>query len=187
MIQDLLRDNEYLNVKLNHAIELIQASSTASSSSTKHKACNNLQAAHVILSHLTATTTTAQQQPDTVNSSSSNSNNNSAPKTAKTINEIAAEQMVEQFDWLKAELLDVDAMPTSTPASVATGAVSSEATGIASVCSVGSLEKLERLIARIKAKRLTASYGRLFQSNADDGESLLLNVCNKCKGEIKIV
>ena len=49
-----------------------------------------------------------------------------------------------------------------------------------------SLDKLEKLITRIKLNRLT-TLGRLFQAVNTSEHNVLLNVCNKCTGQIKIV
>ena len=89
------------------------------------------------------------------------------------MNEIAAEQMLEQFDWLKAAVNNVESRNESDRENKDLNVID-------------SLDNLEKLITRIKFNRLT-TLGRLFQVVNTSEMNLLLNVCNKCTGKIQIV
>ena len=111
---------------------------------------------------------------------------NSHKMKSKTINEIIGEQMLEQFDWLKAafreETSNNNSKPNTEPQSQASDLINDSE----NVNFMDSLDKLEKLITRIKLNRLT-TLGRLFQAVNTSEQNVLLNVCNKCTGQIKIV
>lgn len=153
-IRNLVEDNEMLNLKLNQALDML---------SNKHLShnMNNLQAINTILSNLYKSN--PKLALDTINL---NKPSHIYKKKSKTINEIAAEQALEQFDWVKN--------------AIKSNKIESESSEI-----VDSLDNLEFLIKKIKENRKT-KFSRLYQPQGLDSE-LFLNVCINCKGSVKIV
>jgi hypothetical protein len=187
LISSLLEDNELLNTKLNKALELFQeVTSTSTTTTSKQKsqprrAVNNLQAVNILLTNVISLEINKLNQQRLLNEineppselaarSGGDTSVNRKPKP-KTINELIAEEVIQQFEWVKAT---VQTSPFET--------------GLAS--SVGdhsdSLDKLELLIKQIKQNRATR-FSRLYQPEAVYNCDILLNVCNRCKGEIKTV
>jgi hypothetical protein len=80
----------------------------------------------------------------------------------KTNNELVAQQMLENFEWVSKETTHINS----------NGENDHE-----------SFESLERLINLIKLKR-TTTHSRLYQALSSD---MLLNVCNRCNGPVKII
>ena len=119
---------------------------------------NNLQASNLLLVDLCKVCAKYGRSI----SSSQPVNNSLRPKAT---NELIGYQMLEQFDWVNQAI-----------------ASSSEADAIS------SFDKLEKLIEKIKLSRSTV-HSRLYQTTdtlRTDSETLL-NFCNHCKGQIKIV
>lgn len=94
----------------------------------------------------------------------------------KTESESIGSQMLEQFDWLKLEMNEIN---SQNPFKVRTEEDLNT--------SIDSFDKLETLVDRIKINRNTI-HSRLFQTTEMSGDfDLLLNVCNNCKGRIQTV
>ena len=176
VLKKLLDDNELLNSKINQALEMLikykESQGLAVNQNPNHsrgKFLNSLQCINVLLSNLGSLNPNASTKAIENLSKKSSSHK----IKSKTLNEIAAEQMLEQFDWLKAI--------------VNTGENNSEnQTDNKDLNVIDSLDNLEKLIMRIKFNRLT-TFGRLFQVVNTSEMNLLLNVCNKCTGKIQIV
>lgn len=177
LTKNLLNDNEMLNLKLNQALDIlifykekINKSTTQTLPNNKHKYLNNLQAINIILSNLCSIEQDMAKKSITSANGLILSEINSklvhlpAKKKCKTLNEIIAEQALEQFDWVK----------TTTKANQD------------SLNLIDSLENLEELITKIKKNR-SSKFNRLYQPESSPDFDLLLNVCTKCTGQIKIV
>ena len=176
VMKKLLDDNELLNLKLNQALELLvsykESNGLAVNKNQNHsktKYFNSLQCANLLLSNLSSLSPTKMATHENISNMS-----NSHKTKSKTLNEIAAEQMLEQFEWLKATL-------NSTEHRTDLHDGDNQDLNV-----VDSLDSLEKLITRIKFNRLT-TLGRLFQVVNTSEMNLLLNVCNKCTGKIQIV
>jgi virulence-associated protein VapD len=175
IIRCLLSDNELVNFKLNQAVQLLlelreqhQQSSENRKSTPPVKTMNNLQAVNVLLANLasmgptrTAAAATQLTQPSLTSS-----------KKCKTFNEIVALEMLEQFDWIKLAIQSIR--------------YENEEKNGEFTNPTDSLDKLEQLVRKIKAYKAT-KFSRLYQPECLGDANLLLNVCIKCKGEIKIV
>jgi hypothetical protein len=176
VLKKLLDDNELLNSKLNQALEMLVKykeskglSVNQNPNHSKGKCLNSLQCVNVLLSNLGSFSQNSSSKPI----ESLAKKNNSHRIKSKTLNEIAAEQMLEQFDWLKAAVNNVESRNESDRENKDLNVID-------------SLDNLEKLITRIKFNRLT-TLGRLFQVVNTSEMNLLLNVCNKCTGKIQIV
>ena len=176
VIRGLLNDNEMLNFKLNQAAQMLfdfkeqQQQKTTSAvmivTQRPGKNLNNLQAVNIIISNLAGLSNRSVAE---LNSKICNLNSS---KKVKTFNEIVAIEMLEQFDWIKL------AVQTIKYGSNEQNAEFTNPTD--------SLEKLDQLVRNIKAFKNT-KFSRLYQPSGLGDANLLLNVCIKCKGEIKIV
>jgi hypothetical protein len=176
VLKKLLDDNELLNSKINQALEMLvkykESHGLAVNQNPNHskgKSLNSLQCINVLLSNLG--TLSPNLSAKAIDSLSKKSNSHKIK--SKTLNEIAAEQMLEQFDWLKATLNNTENNGESQ-------------TENKDLNITDSLDNLEKLIMRIKFNRLT-TLGRLFQVVNSSEMNLLLNVCNKCTGKIQVV
>lgn len=153
--------------------------------SHKTRTYNNLQVANLLVSNLSKMLNQTNPLNSIVIDDKLNKTNSHKMKS-KTINEIIGEQMLEQFDWLKAafreETSNNNSKPNTEPQSQASDLINDSE----NVNFMDSLDKLEKLITRIKLNRLT-TLGRLFQAVNTSDQNVLLNVCNKCTGQIKIV
>lgn len=153
--------------------------------SHKTRTYNNLQVANLLVSNLSKMLNQTNPLNSIVIDDKLNKTNSHKMKS-KTINEIIGEQMLEQFDWLKAafreETSNNNSKPNTEPQSQASDLINDSE----NVNFMDSLDKLEKLITRIKLNRLT-TLGRLFQAVNTSEQNVLLNVCNKCTGQIKIV
>jgi hypothetical protein len=177
-MKNLLNDNQLLNEKLNQALSLLIKYSNSSSSSNKSpkfkaKNYNNFQAANLLLANLNNLCSTNNIKPDA--SPKALFSNQPKSSNVKTLNESLVDQMIEQFDWLKTAALHADTSPTA-----------SQSPPASSVNVFDSLDKLEKLIQRIKLTR-NNKFARLYQPVDCDEADLFLNVCNKCTGQVKIV
>ncbi|RNA16628.1 golgin-45 [Brachionus plicatilis] len=153
-IQNLLEDNEVLNLKLNQTLDIL------SKKQNRHN-MNNLQAVNTILSNLFKSN--PKLGLDAINL---NHGSQIQKKKSKTINEIGAEQALEQFNWVKKAVISNNIESNS-------------------VDMVDKLDNLEILIKKIKENRKT-KFSRLYQPQGADSE-LFLNVCVNCKGSVKII
>lgn len=176
VLKKLLDDNELLNSKINQALEMLvkykESHGLAVNQNPNHskgKCLNSLQCINVLLSNLG--TLSPNFSAKAIDSLSKKSNSHKIK--SKTLNEIAAEQMLEQFDWLKATVNNTENNNESQ-------------TENKDLNVTDSLDNLEKLIMRIKFNRLT-TLGRLFQVVNSSEMNLLLNVCNKCTGKIQVV
>lgn len=179
IIKNLLEDNDLLNLKVNQALDLLisfrekRDNSKAKQSPHKNKQLNNLQAINLILSNLCS-----MNQIDKTNGSNLFTEINSKfinlnlKKKSKTLNEMMAEQVLEQFDWVKhAVQLNSTSLPTNQSSAN-------------NLNLINSLDNLEHLIKKIKQNRCT-KFSRLYQPDGDT--ELMLNVCKKCSGQIQQV
>lgn len=166
ILKNVLKDNELLNEKLNEALEKLHTFKTKvdpnNTTEFKTKNLNNLQAINTLISKLNALNEHSQSR-------STQSSKKSEPIRIKTINEIIAEQMLEQFDWLNAAVQIMQNKPCELGGDF-----------------VDSLDLLEQLVKRIKTNRLS-KYGRLFQPVFSGDTDILLNICKKCTGQLKVV
>lgn len=182
VIRNLVQDNGLLNEKLNQALDLIVKYNNEKSGTNKFKSknSNNFQAANLLLAnlnHLCSNQIEKTKKFDFI-SLKQLKNHHESPKT---LNESIAQHFLEQFDWLKTAAFQIDPNLKQPPTSNELSASPSEPNF------TDSLEKLEKLIQRIRLTR-TSTYGRLFQSANNDNETdLFLNVCNKCTGKVKVV
>ena len=173
VLRKLLDDNELLNTKLNKALDLLVKykenkglSVNKTTNHSKSKYFNSLQCANLLLTNV-----------DSLNGNKTEEAFMNLSKIkSKTLNEIAAEQMLEQFDWLK-ETINNDG--SQNEANTQLGEKRD-------LNVVDSLDNLEKLITRIKFNRMT-TLGRLFQVVNTSEMNLLLNVCNKCTGKIQVI
>ena len=92
-------------------------------------------------------------------------------KRSKTINEIVAIEMLEQYDWIKSAIHAIKYK-------------SNDEQNGDFINPTDSLDKLELLIKKIRSHE-NSKFSRLFV--ADNDSNLILNVCNHCKGDIKIL
>lgn len=186
-----LDDNELLNDKLNQVYDLLTKLTTndpnGSSTMKSHKTrtFNNLQVANLLVSNLSKMLNQTNPLNSIVIDDKLNKTNSHKMKS-KTINEIIGEQMLEQFDWLKAAFREETSNNNSKPNTEPQSHSSDLINNCENVNFMDSLDKLEKLITRIKLNRLT-TLGRLFQAVNTSEHNVLLNVCNKCTGQIKIV
>lgn len=150
-IRNLIEDNELLNLKLNQTLDIYF------NKNNRHN-LNNFQAINKILSSLLKS-----NQSLSLSSINLNHGDKIHRKKSKTINEIAAEQVIEQFDWVKKSIKTMNS----------------------EIDMIESLDNLEILIKKIKENRNT-KFSRLYQPHGVDSE-LFLNVCVNCKGNVKIV
>ena len=163
VLKNLISDNELLNDKLNQALNLINDINSTDDSLRPKRNLNNLTVVSSLISGLYSIKT---------RNSSNLSNLKTEPwhKTkAKTPNETIAAQMLEQFDWLRyaiqsPNVKNVDFNPEL----------------------IDSFEKLDNLISRIKISRSTI-HSRLYQLTEVGQVDLFVNICNRCKGQVKVV
>ena len=159
VLRSLLEDNELLNEKLNTALDLLNEIKQNKAGTKRN--FNNLQAANFLLVGLQSLIGPGQAITQ------------SKLKPLTTENEKIGWQMLEQYDWVNLAMNDLHTLDDST-----------RKNGEDSLNLIDSFEKLEQLIDRIKISRSTI-HSRLFQSTQMSGEfDLLVNVCNKCKGNI---
>ena len=165
VLRSLLEDNELLNEKLNTALDLLSEIKQNKAGSKLKRNFNNLQAANFLLVGLQSLVEPGQpiiSRPKL--------------KSLTTENEKIGWQMLEQYDWVNLAMKDLHTLDDSA-----------RQNGEDSLNLIDSFEKLEQLIDRIKISRSTI-HSRLFQSTQMSGEfDLLVNVCNKCTGNIKTV
>ncbi|CAF0910868.1 unnamed protein product [Brachionus calyciflorus] len=156
-IKNLLEDNELINLKLNQVLDIVL------DKPARHHNLNNLQALNTTLSNL------YKKNPKfEINSINLSHGNQVYKKRSKTINEIAAEQVLEQFDWVKQT---VKAIPSESETSLNM---------------IENLDNLEILIKKIKENR-NSKFSRLYQPHGLGGSELFLNCCINCNGNVKIV
>ena len=160
------------------------SNSSSTMKSHKSRTYNNLQVANLLVSNLSKMLNQTNPLHSMVIDDKLN-NTNSRKMKSKTINEIIGEQMLEQFDWLKAAFRE-ETSNNSKPNTESQSPSSDLINENENVNFMDSLDKLEKLITRIKLNRLT-TLGRLFQAVNTSEHNVLLNVCNKCTGQIKIV
>jgi hypothetical protein len=162
--------------KLNGASD---ANSSSMMKSHKTKAYNNLQVANLLVSNLSKMLN--QTNPlNNISFEDKLNKTNSHKMKSKTLNEIIGEQMLEQFDWLKAAFKDEASANSKSNAESQSPEFINDNENINFI---DSLDKLEKLITRIKLNRLT-TLGRLFQAVNTSEQNVLLNVCNKCTGHL---
>ena len=173
VMKKLLDDNEMLNSKLNQSLELLikykenkNLSVNFNRNHSKGKTLNSLQCVNILLTNLSSLNLTAIVTDEFSKKSLAHKSK------SKTLNEIAAEQLLEQFDWLKEAANDAE--------------IGGRENENKDLNIIDSLDSLEKLITRIKFNRLT-TLSRLFQVVNTSEMNLLLNVCNKCTGKIQIV
>ena len=176
VMKKLLDDNEMLNSKLNQSLELLikykenkNFSVNFNRNHSKGKTLNSLQCVNILLTNLSSLNLTAIVTDEFSKKSLAHKSK------SKTLNEIAAEQLLEQFDWLKEAANDAEI-----------GGRENAQNENKDLNIIDSLDSLEKLITRIKFNRLT-TLSRLFQVVNTSEMNLLLNVCNKCTGKIQIV
>jgi hypothetical protein len=189
VVRGLLNDDQLLNFKLNQALELLsnlkqnlsesssKILSTSKKSSTKTN-INNLQAINLLLFDLVQlnnkNTSKKTLNLNDINQSVSDLSLKTFKKRSKTINEIIAIEMLEQFDWIKSAIQAIKYETDEQKIGDFTNPTD-------------SLDKLEALIKKIRSHK-NSRFARLFMSDClADGTNLLINVCNNCKGDIKIV
>ena len=163
---NLLNDNKIVNDKLLRANDLLMSLSRQNElKEASLPRFNSIQLANSILSQLSAMnipSLTEKRNYERLRQDKKES------AKFKTNNELVAEQMLEQFEWLSKCVL----CPSKQDGSEAGR--------------VDSLDKLEELINRIKLKR-SSTHSRLFQTACSAESYLLLNVCNQCTGQLKVV
>ena len=167
VLTNLLNDNKIINDKLLRANDLLMSLSRQNEmlkEGSLHR-YNSIQLANSILSQLSS----MNIPPPTEKRNYERLRQDKKESVKfKTNNEQVAEQMLEQFEWLSKCVL----CPSKQDGSE---------TG-----HVDSLDKLEDLINRIKLKR-SSTHSRLFQAACTSESYLLLNVCNQCTGQLKVV
>lgn len=176
VIKNLLNENDMINHKLNTALSILKSvqenssSNMASPASTDNKKSqNNLQLVNILLAKLAQldhTNTNRAELLRQVSLSHLTAETRKQPRS-RTLNELVAEEALEQFEWAK---------------------TASTEHRLESSCEspVSTLDRLETLIKEIKKNRI-AKFGRLYQPDSLNSSDLMLNVCNRCKGEIKTV
>jgi hypothetical protein len=183
-MKNITTDNDLLNEKLNQALDLLNKYNNSiglnNVSKFKSKNSNNFQAANLILANLNNLCKSKSIKTVDTNSVLSNTSNQfKTNKPVKTLNESIAAQMLEQFDWLKTAAFQLD--PNLSLQKPNSDDI------LKNMNVIDSLDKLEKLIRRIKMTR-TNLYGRLYQFFGNDNDcDLFLNVCNKCTGNVQIV
>lgn len=194
LIKNLLEDNELLNGKLNKALELFmdlkeklqspvqtapEAKKKSPQATKNNKSLNNLQAVNVLLTNLVGLEADKPKH-DRLLAEINDRRADVKVKKAKTMNELIGEELLEQFQWVKTSIqtlpniLDSNIDPTLANYNHNSNNY------------VHSLDTLDRLIKQIKLHR-TTKFSRLYQPEALLNFDLLINVCNKCKGDIKTV
>lgn len=176
IVKNLLGDNEMLNEKLNKALGILLEYKAKQNMSVKQplKRLNNLQSVNVLLSHLVqldgeSTETSRAEMFKEINTISE-----MKKKQPRTLNELVAEEALEQFEWIKSANhiilpLGADFVPVKS-----------------SLSETDALDRLEILIRQIKQNRAN-KFSRLYQHESLGGFDLMLNVCKRCKGDIKTV
>jgi len=162
VLKNILDDNEMLNNKLNQALDMLigirEPNRLDVPQTNPKKYYNNLQASNLLLVGLS---TVCAKSGRSMTSSQPVNN----PQRSKATNELIGYQMLEQFSWVNSAI----ANSNETDA-------------------INSFDKLEKLLDKIKLSRSTV-HSRLYQTTdtiRTDSETLL-NFCNHCKGQIKIV
>jgi hypothetical protein len=168
IIRGLLGDNELLNFKLNQAYQMLLDYKDPKTETRSVKTMNNLQAINVILSSLASLSPNRTLAANDIGHLSSLS----ASRKVKTFNEIVALEMLEQFDWIKMAIQSIKYENEEQNGDFTNPA--------------DSLDRLEQLVRKIKVYKST-KFSRLYQPDCLGDSNLLLNVCTKCKGEIKVV
>jgi hypothetical protein len=199
-MKNVLEDNETINFKLNEALKLVSLLQTKQKEEAQDehgqdnfsKHYNNLQAVNVLISTLNG-----------LRQYASNSNRakeadfqvhlDSKVKSfkTKTFNEMCIKQMIEQFDWVRtatqSNVEDKLLIEISNEQDMIGNHSTRISQQVADQEQIGdSLDKLEELIKRIKSNRFN-KFSRLFQTVNHADHNLLVNICNRCKGEVKVV
>lgn len=177
VIKGLISDNDLLNSKLNIALNILNERMTTQATTLPlHRPQNNLQLVNVLLSRLAQLDSIQSKQVDIlakVNSPIAAVKAAQArQRRSRTVNELMADEALEQLEWVKT---------ATTAAAVPTAETESSSESASS-----ALDRLEILIKQIKQNR-AYKFGRLYQPESINGADIMLNVCNKCKGDIKTV
>lgn len=172
LVRNLLNENDLINHKLNTALNIL-ASLKENQSPGKHiqqqKSQNNLQLINVLLAKLAQLDQAIVNKPELLREISTSHLVIKKQPRSRTLNELVAEEALEQFEWVNA----------------ATSAENQNQEEL-NESSLSILDRLETLIKQIKQNRIT-KFARLYQPESVNSSDLMLNVCNKCKGDIKTV
>ena len=173
LVRNLLNENDLINHKLNTALNIL-ASLKENQSPSKHvqqqKSQNNLQLINVLLAKLAQLDQANVNKPELLREISTSHLIIKKQSRSRTLNELVAEEALEQFEWVNA----------------ATSAENQNQEELNESSSLSILDRLETLIKQIKQNRIT-KFARLYQPESVNSSDLMLNVCNKCKGDIKTV
>jgi hypothetical protein len=198
-MKNVLEDNETINFKLNEALKLVSMLQEMSKEETKEelgqehlsKHYNNLQAVNLLMSNLNGLRHSAMNSKNKGKEVDFKEHLDSKVKSfkTKTFNEMYAKQMIEQFDWVRTatqsnvedKLLIENSNEQDLIGNYSARIAPHEPEQIGD-----SLDKLEELIKRIKSNRFN-KFSRLFQTINHADHNLLVNICNRCKGEVKVV
>lgn len=198
-MKNVLEDNETINFKLNEALKLVSLLQTKSNEEVQEelgqehhsKHYNNLQAVNLLMSTLNGLrrSATYSNKGKEVDFQEHLHSKVKSFKT-KTFNEMCAKQMIDQFDWVRTATQSNVEDKLLIENSSEQDFLGNYSTRIAQQIEpeqIGdSLDKLEELIKRIKSNRFN-KFSRLFQTINHADHNLLVNICNRCKGEVKVV
>lgn len=178
IVKNLIGDSELLNFKLNQAVQLVDE--IKKNEQPHRKTLNNLQAANILLSSLASMATPSDPSKHlTELTARAMSTLNLANRKSKTLNELVALEWLEQFDWVKSSFYKCcnhQAQRVEEPSHIGYYVNPSD-----------SLDQLEQLVNKIKAYK-SSKFARLYQpAGINSDPNLLLNVCIKCKGQLKVV
>lgn len=159
VLKNLLSDNEMLNDKLNQALDLLsEIKESTNVDELLHKNSNKNKS----YNNLQATNLLLVGLSAVCKKFNKPTYSAAHTSRLKTSNEAIAHQMSEQFNWVSMTQANTDD-------------------------SISSFEKLEQLIDKIKFSKATI-HSRLYQTTECSRDTnSLLNVCTRCKGQIKIV
>lgn len=171
LVRNLLNENDLINHKLNTALNILAtAKENQSNMSPSGKSQNNLQLVNVLLAKLAQLDQTKMNKSDLLREISTSHLIVKKQPRSRTLNELVAEEALEQFEWVNS----------------AASAENQNQEELSNENSLSTLDRLETLIKQIKQNRIT-KFARLYQPESVNSSDLMLNVCNKCKGDIKTV